>query len=149
MEEKGKPTQTPAFAITIIILLIVFIIFMVKSPLYEKYDFWPFVGIGAGSVFIGIIIYMLAYGIVESIFKIIVEVIAAILIFINVIYLVHSWETFELMKYSVYELGILRSWNQNFVTVLAILIPMLIVNIVAFFIIYPLSRIAGTRVDLD
>jgi hypothetical protein len=147
VKEKLKPT--PAFGIALILLLIIFIIYLFNSPLTAGYGFWPLIGIGAACAFVGGIIYGFAYGIVEGIFKVLVEIIAVFVLFSNAMYLVNCWVTWDLMKLKAKELGILQNWNSDLLATLYVLLPLLIVNIFAFFIIYPLSRIAGTRVDLD
>lgn len=155
MEEKEKiiikesRKATPAFLIAIGVLLVVFVIYVSKTSLTYEETVWPAIGAGAACAFIGGIVYTIGLGIVESIYKVLVEIMAALLLFANAIYLVESWISFNRIKIDVIRLGILEDWNLEFRTVLYILLPLILANIVAFFIIYPLSRIAGTKLDLD
>lgn len=147
MEGKEKLTQTPAFGIAAVILLLIFITILKNLPFPKDYGFVPLAGIAVGTCIIGFIIYMIAIGVVESVFKIIVEIAGAILLFINVVFIASCWAYFEQIKLYINNQGIFISWNQTFVTIGALFLFALIFNLLVVFILYPISRVAGTRLD--
>lgn len=146
MSEKNQ-SQTPAFGIAIVILFILFIIILNQLPFPSDYGFWSLVGITAATCFVGFGIYSISIGIVETIYKIIVEIAGAILVFINVVYGAICWALFEQIKLLVEEQQILISWNQTFVSIALIILFLLTFNIFSVWILYPMAQVAGTRLD--
>ena len=98
-----KPFQTPAFGIEVFILFIVFLVILNDLPFPSSYGFLPLTGITAVTSLVGFGVYSLAVGIVESIYKITVEVTGAILLFINVVYGDTCRAIFEQIKLLILE----------------------------------------------
>ena len=147
MEQKTESNKgTIAFEISAVLLLIVFIIFLNASPLFED-GFWPVTLLLAGSCFAGAIVFGLAMALMDTIYKIIIEVTVALLLFFNVIYAALSWVFFKDVVMEI------QSWDLGFEdmghTVLAIAVlagGLFIIDLFAALIIIPFARISGSNV---
>lgn len=140
-----KPTQTPAFTIALIALFIVFIAMLTKLPFPRSYDFWPRAGICFVCFLTGGIIYSISVGLVELIYKVIVEISAALLLFGNMLYVACLWAYYKEVEASVMELGLPVDWEPAVTTIVVSAVILLIFNLVAVFFLYPMSRIANTK----
>ena len=96
--EESNPGQTPAFGIAVFLFFIVFIIILNQLPFPSKYGFWHLTGICFGTCMIVSAIYTMATGLVETVFKIFVEVMAALLLFGNAVYVATCWATLNNAK---------------------------------------------------
>jgi len=136
MEEENNK-QTPAFEIGLFIGLIVFIIVLNQLPFPSDYGFWQLAGITAVTCIIVGIIYGITTELVSAIFKIFVEVAAVLLLLADAIYVASSWAMLDNVKIYFN----LETWP----TLLVLAIILFVSNILAVFMLYPLSKIAGTK----
>jgi len=141
--------QTPAFAISLIVLFIMYLIILNQLPFPHDYGFGALAVVTVASVVIGLMIYGISLGIIQTIYKVLVEIAGAVLLFFNVTLLAVSWSALNEIKAYLAELEILVEWNQTFLTVLAVLLSLLIFNLLAIWVLYPLAQIAGTTLLPD
>ena len=138
--------STIAFEITVVLLFIVFIAFLNMSSLFED-GFWPVTKVILISCCCGAVIFGLAIALMDSLFKIIVEVIVALLLFFNVVFVSLSWvflnDFIELVQ--TWDLGF-ESTGNTVVSILCLALILFVIDLFAAIIIIPFSRISGSNV---
>lgn len=91
----------------------------------------------------------MAVGIIGLIYKVIVEISAALLLFGNVVFAACIWAYFNEFKGFVIELGLPVDWKPAVTTIVLSAIALLIFNLAFAYILYPMARIANTKLDLE
>ncbi len=146
-DNTNHKSQTPAFGIGLFISAIIFIIILNHLPFPRDYEFINLAGVFIASAIVAGIIYAFSVGLVSSIYKIIVELAAVILLLFNATYAAYSWASFDAIKASLAEEGMFLDMNENVAAVLVMLIILLVIDLLAVFILYPLAQIAGTTLE--
>lgn len=134
--KESEPKQTPAFGLALFIFFIIFIIVLNQLPFPPHYEFWQLAGITFATIMVTAIIYGIAAGLVEAIFKIFVEIAAALLLLADAIYVAALWSMFDAAKLYFN----LETWP----TIFVLAVILFFTNLLIIFVLYPLSRIAGT-----
>ncbi|WP_321287701.1 hypothetical protein [uncultured Sunxiuqinia sp.] len=135
--------------IALVIFLVLFIIILSKLPFPEHYDFWRKAGVCAASCFVGILVYSIVILFVERIFKILVELLAVFVLFLDVLFIAFCWSFFEEAKLIVLDWFPTVSDNLTTITIVSIVSILLIFNFFVMIILYPFSNIAGANIGVE
>lgn len=134
------------YYIAIVALFIFFIVILNSLPFPEHYNFWRYLGVGAATCVAGLIAYALMLAFVEKVMKILVELAGAILLFINAVFGAVCWAFFENVKLIALDWFPTMSDNLTTVTIISMVVILLIFNLLAMLILYPLSNITGANI---
>ncbi len=141
--------QTPAFVISLIVLFVLYLIILNQLPFPHDYGFGALAVVTVASVVIGLMIYGISLGIIQTIYTVLVEIAVAVLLFFNVTLLVVSWSAINEIKAYLAKLEILVEWNDNLLAILAVLLGLFIFNLLTIWVLYPLAQISGTTLLPD
>lgn len=146
LKDTAAVEQTPVFGVALFVGFVLYVILIAKVPLPGNPGFGPRVGIGLVSGFLGGFAYIGALKFVEFSLKAIVEVAAAILLFANAAVGVLLYPFFDAIRQQLSErVGIVNT-EPIFAIILGAILLFLI-NCLALLALYPLARIAGTKLE--
>ncbi len=147
LKDATRIGQTPAMGIAMFVGFILFVILMANIPLPGRQGFWPRFGLGFASLAAGGMICAIALGIVESALKVIVEIAAVILIFINVSVGPIVTANIGYLRELLVDLGVNPSGNLTLLVFIFSAIGLLLFDLFVYFTLYPFAKIAGTKLD--
>lgn len=140
--------RTPAFGIAIVVGLLVFGYAMLHLPFEGDPKTEHRLGTGCIALLVGMLIYGGARSTVESVLKALVEVIAVGLFLLNGLAAALVWMWKQPLTDFAIEIGF--SEKQTFGQVVIVLaIAAFVVNAVVFVLLHPLSRIVGTKLEIE
>ena len=140
-----RPGKTPALAIAFVLLLVIYLVAVFKMPMPGDPDFWMRAAIAFGSAFAGGGICVMALGFVEAAFKVLVEVAMALLIFGNVMTGMLVWINADYLRDYIIELDGVPNDKAFIAGLVAAAIALFIADVLAFLVLYPLAKTAGTK----
>lgn len=138
---------TPMLGVFVIVALIAIIVVYANVPWIEDDERFQ---AGLGFAFLGAMAYGGAYQLVHFSLKVIVEAMAVLTFFLNVaigIYIWPNWERLEMFVDGIAQPD--DAETLTFLTILLIAACMFIYNILSFFILIPMAKIAGTDINLE
>lgn len=132
MEESNKPSTSPVFPIVLLLAAGVFFYFIYKDPeyLFLGYSLTEKIVAFVICCVIGGVIFAIASGLINAIYKAIIEILIVILLFSNALYIAYYYpkvrylfdssfaDTSEKVKYVALLLLILFLYNIIFVVIL-------------------------------
>ncbi|MGJ5815949.1 hypothetical protein [Paludibaculum fermentans] len=138
--------QTPVYDIAICIACL-FYIFLVAVLPFGDISTGARCGIGVISAMAGGMIYLGAYKIIEFAMKAIVEFSAVLLLLFNACAGIILALFMQRLMEGVQSAGIAKGESVGFAVIAVAAIVLFVVDLGAFYVLYPLSQIVGTRID--
>lgn len=135
-------SETPAFGIALFVFAVLFIVFLNQLPFPEDYEFINYAGIFIGCCFIVGFIFVSAVSLINAIYKIIIEVSVAILLFCNAIYVSLCWVYFNDI---VFWLEI-NTEKKYFVVALIMGLVLFLIDSILTILLLPFARLANSSV---
>ena len=138
---------SPMLGVFLVIAAILAIVIYANAPWIEDDDRFRS---GAGFLFLGAMVYGGAYQLVHFSLKAIVEAMAVLTLFLNVVVGVFIWPNWDALEMFVD--GIVQSDDQDgltFLTILLIAACMFVYNVLSFFVLIPMAKMAGTDINLE
>ncbi len=140
-DQSKKPQETAAFSIALGLAAILFIIVLNKLPFPDDYGFWQLTGIFIACCFVGGIIFGAAAGLINAIYKIIIEILVALLMLFNVVYIAVCWASFDEI---IREMEI--DFDNKLITILILAGALFIIDLIVVILLLPFARIANSSV---
>lgn len=139
--QQNNSKETPAFGIALFIGAILFIILLNQLPFPEDYGLLSLAGIFLASCFVGGIIFAAAAGLINAIYKVIIEIAVVLLLLFNVSYVAFCWASFE---------GILMEMDigpdNKFIGILILALILFIIDLLSVIVLLPFARIADSDI---
>lgn len=139
--------SSPVFGLALLIGIVALGIVAFKLPFEGDPSTVKRIGITCISLFIGLLIYSMARGLIEAVLKAVVEVIAAAMFLLDAlaVTLVILW------RQPITDWAVRNDFgDDNAFWVLAVFmaIVLFIINAVVFLLLHPLSKVVGTEIEI-
>lgn len=141
--------QSPVYGIAILVAAAAYITLMANLPLSQGTEAGARFWIGLFAAIGGAVIFGCALGVIKFAFKAIVEIAAVLLLLANACVGGIVWAFFDPIGKALLEAGIAKSENIVVVAVGGAAVLMFIGDMLAFIVLYPMARIAGTSLDIE
>jgi len=136
LENKERSSdESPAFIISLILCAILFILFLRELPFPEHYRFWALAGIFAVSGYGAVMFFFGASRLINIIYKMIIEVLVAIFLFLNACYVAFCWAMMDFIKMRM-------DIESTFAAILVLALLLFIADLIIVVLLLPFARIA-------
>ena len=140
MENKERGSgDSPTFIISLILCAILLILFLRELPFPHDYGFWPLAGILAASGYGAFIIFFMASKLVNAIYKMIIEILVAIVLLFNACYVAFCWAMLDFIKMRM-------EIESTFAAIVILALLLFMADLIIVVILLPFARIAKSDV---
>lgn len=144
-EQNEKSATSPVYAIACILGLISYVALVARIPM--PFDgIWPRIGIGFATLCGGGLFYLICGHFIALVLKAIVEISAAVLLFLNGAYFLWIWSDFQGIKGELVAQEVVPADQAAVTIIIGTVIAAAVANCLAFLILYPLSKTVGTSI---
>lgn len=141
--------STAVLGLAVLVFFLVFAGIVSVLPFPASWGFWPRAGVCVACAYAGGIFFMIAGKIVAFSYKAVVELAAALVLLANAVFIAAVWANFVVVADFLVKLEIMTRADVVAAVVAGAAALLFVANLLALFVLHPLARIAGTRLDLE